>query len=325
MARITLDLDALLSSGQLSPQEADKLKALALPDQRNSLLINLCLTFGAISVAAGTIALVPNATTGLILALFSLAGAEFLRRSAKGASLKVLGTALTLMGALGVAGWIGWEFREAADGTLPAVLITTILTATALWFRSAFLSALAVLSLGAVFGSSTGYWHASYGLFVEEPTITLLIFGLLATGLYRARSLLSEAWQSMTTIAARTAVFMVNFGFWVGSLWGDRIGEFWMSPDSWQARNAWRESALTIPDEVFTLGWAGALVAVIATSQRNSFLSITSIVFLAIHFYTQYFVILGASPESLVVGGLVLVGLAVAGARFLLKKPAISA
>ncbi len=325
MSRITLDLDALISAGQLQPEEAARLTALALPERRNSLLINLFLIFGAISVAAGTIALVPNAATGLILALLALGGAEFLRRAARNDSLKVLGTGLTLMGTLGVAGWVGWEFRDVSDGTLPSVLITAVMFASAIWFRSAFLAALSVLSFGAVLGSGTGYWHASYGLFVQEPTITLAVFGGLAAALYRARTLLADVWQTMTTVAARTSLFMMNFGFWVGSLWGDRIGEHWFSPDGWEARSEWRDTALTLPDTVFTLGWIGVLAALIATSRRGSFLSVTSIVFLAIHGYTQYFEVLGASPESLVVGGLVLVGLAVAGARFLMNKPAETA
>ena len=49
------------------------------------------------------------------------------------------------------------------------------MTASALWFRSALLAAFAVLSLGAILGSGTGYWHASYALFVEEPTITIIV------------------------------------------------------------------------------------------------------------------------------------------------------
>ena len=319
MSRIMLDLDALVANGQIAPAEAARLQALALPDRKNGLLVNILLIFGAISVAGGTIALVPNAGTGLVLALVSLGGAEFLRRSARGNSLKTLGLALTLMGTLGLAGWVGWEFREVEDGTLPTLLIALIMTATALWFRSALLAAFAVLSLGAILGSGTGYWHASYALFVEEPTITIAVFGLLAAGLYYARKSLSEAWTNLVTVSARTAFFMMNFGFWVGSLWGDRPGEHWFAPSRWSERSDWRETALAIPDFVFTLGWIGALVGVIAATRRNSFLSITSIVFLTIHGYTQYFEYLGAKPETLVIGGLVLVGLAVAGARFLMR------
>jgi len=319
MSRITLDLDALMKNGQIDDAEAARLKGFALPEPKTGLLVNILLIFGAISVAGGTIALVPNAGTGLFLALLALGGAEFLRRSATGNSLKTLGSALNLMGTLGVAGWIGWEFREVDDGTMPTVLIAVVMTASAIWFRSALLAAFAVLSLGAILGSGTGYWHASYALFVEEPTITIIVFSLLSAGLYHTRERLGDAWRNMTTIAARTAMFMVNFAFWVGSLWGDRVGEHWFAPDRWSERSEWREAAMSIPDYVFTLGWVTALVIVIFKTRRNSFLSITSIVFLTIHGYTQYFEYLGAQPETLVLGGLVLVGLAVVGARFLMR------
>ena len=115
---------------------------------------------------------------------------------------------------------------------------------------------------------------------------------------------------------------MVNFAFWVGSLWGDRIGEHWLAPSAWSDRNAWREAATDIPEIVFTLGWAAFLIAMIVKVRRGGFVSVTSIVFLAIHGYTQYFELLGANAASLVVGGIVLVGLAVAGARFFRGDPA---
>lgn len=323
MPRISLDLESLIADGHLTSAEATRLEALALPDRKNTLLINLFLIFGALSVAGGMIALVPNAATGLVLALLALGGAEFIRRGTQGESLKTLGTALMLMGTMGLAGWIGWEFQEMENGTLPTLLIAGVLTAAALWFRSAVIGAFAVLSVGAVLGSGTGYWHASYGLFVEEPTVTILVFGLLAGALYRIRNR-APAWQALLTVAARTAIFMMNFGFWVGSLWGDRVGEHWLAPEGWADRSAWRDSALNIPDYVFTLGWAGALAALITVTRRGSFLSVTSIVFLAIHGYTQYFEYLGAKPETLVLGGLVLVGLAVGGARYFTRpaKPA---
>ena len=57
-------------------------------------------------------------------------------------------------------------------------------------------------------------------------------------------------------------------------------------------------------------------------ARRGGFVSVTSIVFLAIHGYTQYFELLGANAASLVIGGIVLVALAVVGARFFRAGPA---
>ncbi|WP_341197632.1 hypothetical protein [Hyphomonas chukchiensis] len=312
---IRLDLESLIQQGQISPQEAARLKGFALLDQKVSLLINLLLIFGALSVAAGTIALVPNPATGLVLALAALGGAEILRRIDVDASLKVLGAGLTLMGALGLAGWIGWEFRESAVSLYPTLAVAGVLGAAAIWFRSPFLVAPAVLALGATLGSGTGYWHASYGIFVEEPTLTILMFGAATGGFYVMRGKVVEAYEGLATIAARTSLFMVNFAFWVGSLWGDRIGQHWFAPDEWAAREDWQAQAIDIPDQVFTLGWAAFLIAMIVKARRGGFLSTLSIVFLSIHFYTQYFELLGANPGSLVVGGVILVGLAVGGTR----------
>jgi iron complex transport system permease protein len=315
MQAIRLDLEALVQQGQISPQEAARLKGFALPDQKGSLFINLLLIFGALSVAAGTIALVPNPATGLVLALAALGGAEVLRRMDVDDSLKVLSAGLTLMGALGLAGWIGWEFRESAESLYPTLAIAGVLAAAAIWFRSPFLVAPAVLALGATLGSGTGYWHASYGIFVEEPTLTILLFGALTAGFYAVRGKLADAYESLATIAARTSLFMVNFAFWVGTLWGDHIGQHWLAPDEWRARQDWEAQAIDIPDQVFTLGWAAFLIAMIVKARRGGFLSTLSIVFLSIHFYTQYFELLGANPGSLVVGGVILVGLAVGGTR----------
>ena len=283
---IRLDLESLIQQGQISPQEAARLKGFALPDQKVSLLINLLLIFGALSVAAGTIALVPNPATGLFLALAALGGAEILRRIDVDASLKVLGAGLTLMGALGLAGWIGWEFRESAVSLYPTLAVAGVLGAAAIWFRSPFLVAPAVLALGATLGSGTGYWHASYGIFVEEPTLTILMFGAATGGFYVMRGKVVEAYEGLATIA-----------------------------DEWAAREDWQAQAIDIPDQVFTLGWAAFLIAMIVKARRGGFLSTLSIVFLSIHFYTQYFELLGANPGSLVVGGVILVGLAVGGTR----------
>jgi len=322
MQIIRLDLDSLTENGQISPQEAVRLKAFALPDQKRGLFVNLLLIFGALSVAAGTIALVPNAATGLVLALLALGGAEALRRLDVDASLKVLGASLTLMGTVGLAGWIGWEFRDSAASFYPTLAIAGVFAAAAIWFRSSFLAAPAVLALGATLGSGTGYWHASYAIFVEEPTLTILLFSAVAAGLFALRGQIATAYEGVTTIAARTAVFLINFAFWVGSLWGDRIGEHWLAPRAWGDRNEWREAATVIPETVFTLGWAAFLIAMIVKTRRGGFVSVTSTVFLAIHGYTQYFEMLGANAASLVVGGIVLVGLAVAGTRFFRGDPA---
>lgn len=325
MSIIRLDLDALTKSGSLTPEESDRLKALALPDKRGSLLVNVLLIFGALAVAAAAIALVPNAGTGLVLAIAAVLGAEGLRRFAPGESFAVLSAGLALMGTLGLAGWIAWEFGEAPSATMPAALIAFTLGAGAVWFRSAFLAALAVVALGAVFGTGTGYWHASYALFVEEPLISALVFGALAAGLYRARNIAGTAWNMLLTVSARTAMFLVHFAFWVGSLWGDIIGDAGWGNRRWEnyeTYEAWQKTALTLPEWPFSVGWAALCIGLFLLARRGGFLSVSALVFLGIHAYTQYFEVFGAHPETMLVAGLALVGLAVGLTWYLRKQKA---
>ena len=313
MTIIRLDLAALQRQQQITAEEAARLTGLALPDRRGGLAINILLIFGALAVAAATIALVPNSVTGLVLAIAALSASEAIRRLAADETFAILASALGLMGLLGLAGWVGWEFRDAASSTLPALLVTALMAGGALWFRSAFLAALAVLALGAVFGTGTGYWHASYALFVEEPTITIAVFGALAAGLYQLRARLPADWHGPLTVAARTGLVLVHFAFWVGSLWGDVIGG---SALSWEAR---QEAARILPF-IFSIGWAGVSIGLALRAARGGFVSVSALVFLSIHAYTQYFETFGADPTSLLVAGLSLVALAICVSLYIRRR-----
>lgn len=305
MSVIRLDLDALVRTGQLSAADAARLAPLALPDRRGSLLINLLLIFGSVAAALAAIALVPNAATGLVLALLGLGGAEALRRPSKRGDFTVLASGLALMGSLGLAGWTAWQLNNVPT-TQTALLVTTVLAAGAIRYRSSFLAVLGVLGLGAVFGSGTGYWHASYAVFIEQPVVTIVVFGALSAGLYRLRSRLGADWQGLAAAAARTGLFLVHMAFWIGALWGDRIGETLVADADTAAA-----SGLHIHRFVFAAGWTALSLALASLTRRGGFASVSALVFLGIHFYTQYFELLGAHPLSLLVAGLILVGLAV--------------
>jgi hypothetical protein len=100
----------------------------------------------------------------------------------------------------------------------------------------------------------------------------------------------------------------VNFGFWVGSLWGDTPGQ-----PGWAARGS-----QTIPDWAFALAWAAALISAGSWAARENRRWVVNLVavFGAIHFYTQYFERLGASPGTILTAGLVAIGIALALFRY---------
>jgi hypothetical protein len=103
----------------------------------------------------------------------------------------------------------------------------------------------------------------------------------------------------MAVIAGRVSWLVMNFGFWVGSLWGDTVGDHFASGGdawgSWVGAEAFEASALFVPGWVFAASWAAVSVATIIWLKNNRFAVNASITFLAINAYTQFFEWFGAS------------------------------
>ena len=57
--KITLDISKLVEDGKLTPEEAQRLTALA-SHETGSLGINILIGFGVVAIAAGAVALVPT-------------------------------------------------------------------------------------------------------------------------------------------------------------------------------------------------------------------------------------------------------------------------
>ena len=279
--KIVLDVTRLLREGKLTPEQAEELKALASRDI-GTLAINILMSFGAIAVAGGILALNPTFAAGTVIGALLLSG-----------------------GVIGVldAGFTGLVFT--------AILLLVL----AVVIRSGLLMALVPLALAGALGSSTGYFHATYMLIVTEPTITIVFFALLALAAYLVGSRVGPAYEGLAIVFARMSLVLLNFGFWVGSLWGDHPGESWAvgGMESWTAREAWEKAALHVPDWVFTFAWAVLVIGVgiWAARANRRWVVTTAATFGAINFYTQWFERLGAEPWAIIVAGLTIVGIAV--------------
>ena len=186
-----------------------------------------------------------------------------------------------------------------------------------------------MLGVAACVGASTGYWHATYELTITEPTVTIVLFGALALVTYVASHRLGSAYEPLALMAARVSVFLVNFGFWVGSLWGDSLTlpRALLHRDT-GALTGVAERSVIVPPMVFIVGWAAALVATGAWAVKANRRWVVNVVavFGAIHFYTQWFEQLGATPVSVLVGGLLVLAFAIAAwklnQRFTADAPA---
>ena len=305
--KITLDLSKLVEDGKLTAEEAARLRGLAAHDT-GSLAINILVGFGVVAVSAGAIALVPTPATALVLGLAVFAiglGLVFQRNE----QWSLFAQICLVVGALLSCGAV----LALGNGALSAMLIVTAaLAAAAIIARSGLLTAAAVLALGACLGARAGYWHATYALAIYEPAVTVVLFSALALATYYASKRLSADYERLALVAARTSIFMVNFGFWIGSLWGDQL--ILVRSLLHNDADIIRRGPDIVPPVAFSVAWAIALLGVglWAMQANRRWVVNVAAVFGAIHFYTQWFDRLGPQPLSFLLGGLLMLGFALA-------------
>ena len=301
--KITLDLSKLVEEGKLTAEEGARLRGLAAQDT-GSLAINILIGFGVVAVSGGAMALVPTPATALMLgvAVFAVGLGFVVRRNEQ---WSLLAQVCLVVGALLFCGAV----LVLGQGALSAMLIVTAtLAAAAIIARSGLLTAAAVLALGACLGARAGYWHATYALAIYEPAVTVVLFSALALATYYVSKRLAADYERLALVAARTSVFMVNFGFWIGSLWGDnlRLPRSLLHNDPNPVLHDTGPDI--IPPVAFSAAWAIALLAVglWAMHANRRWVVNVAAVFGAIHFYTQWFDKLGPQPLSFLLGGVLM-------------------
>jgi hypothetical protein len=113
----------------------------------------------------------------------------------------------------------------------------------------------------------------------------------------------------MSTVAGRVSWLVMNFGLWVGSLWGDYLGDFFDEVPEGPIQN-FDAASLFIPGGAFVIAWAIISVAAIIFMHRNRFAVNASITFLAINVYTQFYEWFGGSGFVMLTGGVALLAFA---------------
>ena len=290
--KVTLDLDKLLADGSINQAEYDKLCRFSAQGT-SQLSYNILVGFGVIAVSGAALALVPSALTALVLGLLiGAAGISLLKQRLE--QWRVLGNICLLLGAL----LFGGAVIALDEGSIPSLaLISLAFAGAGIVARSALLIVLSVLVLASILGASTGYESATYSLGMRKPALTIAVFIPFSLAAYQLSRRLPPEYAPLGINAARTGVFLVNFGFWIGSLWGDVLGQ----------------EGPRIPDWCFGLLWAGllAVAGVWAWRQNRRWLVNIVATFGAFHFYTQWFERLGASPWTVMLAGLIALGIAI--------------
>lgn len=306
--KVTLDLTDLVTRGELTKDEADRLARLGARDT-GSLGVNILLGFGTIAVALGGGFLFPTAQSVIVIGtiLFVIGLALILNKQDKWALFAQM---CVTIGALGIVGGISYL----TDGDFYVNLSLAIgLAVAAFVAASGLLGALAVLQFSLALGAGTAYWHGGYFTWVEEPALTIAVLAVLSITLTFVATRLPSAYERVALIMARTGVLMINLAFLVGSIFGDQLV-------SWD---------YTIRPGVFSVVWAVLLIGVglWGVMSNRRWVVNAAAVFGAIHFYTQWFEYLGPNPLSVLGGGILLIGFGFAlrwfNTRF--NKPAAAA
>jgi hypothetical protein len=339
--KLLVDIEKLEADGAITAQQAMLIRRAATADT-GTLAINVIATIGAFAVIGGLLALKPTSVQVAVIG-FGLTLIGALIRRLRQAQLGFLGSSLIVIGAVLLAAGLvlkcsgiaprtsGFLFACPATpkwyGHMVVFLIAAAwLMAVGALAKNGLLVVLSAFALAGALGSSTGYWHASYGLLVRESTVTIVVFGLLGGLASYLSTQLPETYARLARLFALMSLLWVNFGFWVGSLWGDYPLEAWLAPDvfgayggeTWEAYRAWKANALFISRDAFAAVWALALAGVGvwgAMHNRRGAVNMAA-TFGGIHFYTQWFERLQATPEMVIAAGVTAVAVAFALWRF---------
>lgn len=308
--KITLDLGKLVETGKISNEEAERLKALAAPTTA-SLALNILLAFGVMAVAGGVIGLLPEPSISLAVGT-ALCVAGIWLQIERREDWMVLGTIFMLVGSIVAA----LSVAVLASGHPAALFAATIAFGIVAWqTKSGLMAGLAVLALSAALGGQTGYRNATYAIAIHQPTVSILLFSALSYAAYLLSKRMAADNARVMIIAARTAILIVNVAFLVGSIWGDTLRPF-AEQFGFQPPHISRMT--------FIIGWALAIIAaaVFAVRANRPWLVTTCAVFGSLHFYTQWFERLGATPVSILIAGCLALGIAILLMRYHRNKAA---
>ena len=290
--KIVLNIKELLEEGQIDQVEYDKLLLLS-KRQTTSLTFNLLVGLGIVAASIGAIALMPTPYSCFAFGLLVCAVGIFIKIKASD-QWAVLSIICLMSGLLMSSAAIVWleehMFHVITYRSISIVIF--ILGFSSYFLKSNLLAAICVLNLSTLLGSGVGYEFASYFIWIEYPLLTIVTFSILAICFYSFSKKVGADNEKLLITGSRVSIFLVNLGFWIGSLGGD----------------IWLESPHT-----FSIAWALAIFGIGFWAWKENRVWLINVlgVFGSIHFYTQWFQTLGAEPLSLFLGGVIAIGIAI--------------
>jgi iron complex transport system permease protein len=131
-------------------------------------------------------------------------------------------------------------------------LILILFVFTGIIAKSGLIIALSVFTITPLITFSPFHGYMSYFLLTEQPGTTIFVYAILSAGVYFFSKKLESQYERLAIIFSRASLVLMNFGFWVGSLWGDTVFDF------------------HINEKTFAVFWAIALIGTGVWATRNN-------------------------------------------------------
>lgn len=321
--KTTLNLKQLLDEGIISQEEAEKLTAHSENKSNSSILRNLMIVFGTICIVGSLLSLLPNPDTVGFVSLAILGGAYYLYYNNDDQSWRYVAQSIGFLGTIGATYWILTVTDLLNIGRLPQsntftlwLLISGILSFVTFTLHNKVLAALFSFSLAQFIGTCIFGKLENVFIFLSKGQSTaILIYGLVTLLAYIIAPRLKGIYDNLFTIIGNTSFFFANLAFWAGSVFGEKIDRKILKYDD----GSYFQTAPSthINENLFIVGWIITLLLTLWWgSQRGvSYITNISIVFLVIHFFTQYFIFIGSSALGMLIGGILLFATALAWHR----------
>ena len=172
---------------------------------------------------------------------------------------------------------------------------------------------LAIVPFAQALDTGTFYYRAYYVFYSPETTLSIIQMTALVIACVWIAANSSERLARHARVLAVMAFIVANLCALVGSLWGDYVGETIWGPGGYgSARFAFRETALFLSENLYSVLWAAtlAVLALWAASKAQRGLFNATLTFAGIHAYTQMFESFWDQPLTYVIGGFAAIPLA---------------
>ena len=295
--KIVLDITKLLEEWKITKEEYDKFSGLA-KKETVWILPNILVWFGTILIFCWIASFAKSIEFIFALSVIFI-GVWFFIREKLFKDWWILSSIFIILWTIS-ASWAYFElFDFYSDWSelnykIAIWSVALFIAAMSYFARSALLAGFSALTIWALLWVWTSYYSATYYFFVEQPSLTIVVYWALSILTYSLSNIFSSQIERLLLAFSRVSFFLVNMAFWIWSFWWDK--EYFIS------------------NNLFSIWWLAFLIIMIIfwVVKNKRFTINMSVTFLSIHFYTQFFERFWVDPISFIIAWLFALIIAIA-------------